>query len=209
MDIQPINNLTIPRRGQKVTWASSTAPNSPSLHNRFGTFSSLAGREYDDEYENIFDSKLELKLGPRRDLNPRPSDSAIPNADRERLFNRIRSQAVSRIKNSQAQVGFISYVGSPINGDIVIGNPELVNLWLVYSRKAIKKKLVQPESSFITVNDLNKLCNVTVLPGERHEFNIRYEAHPEISCARHKHDKRIWESPFYPCTISSCLCSKN
>lgn len=196
---QPLN------KNRKVTWSSLTVPNSPSTIPRSSSFTERRSM-LPSMYEEVMDPQHNIEVVTLRELNPLPIGPVVSNWTREKLIRKVQKKTKYQIGEVKAQVGFISYVGSPVNGNIVVGNPELVDFWLNYIKKAAKKEIVKSNSDALTVHELNKLCNVAVLPGNRHEFNISFDIHSELSCAAHSHDKRVWESPVYPCKITSCQC---
>jgi len=190
----------------KTSPSGGTTPNSPNIRirDRTPTRNTTIWRS---TYEDSFESQIEL------DQTDEPQNSAasvitskVPNYIREKLIKRIRPSKTNKLHKTKAQIGFVSYIGSPVNGHMVIGNPEIVDIWLDYIRKAVKNKIVTAPESTLTTSELNKLCNVVIIPGNRHEFNISYDIHIGLGCASHKHDKRLWESPSYPSKIISCEC---
>jgi len=112
-------------------------------------------------------------------------------------------------KAQRVSMGFTAYVGSPVNGEMVIGNPVVVDEWLSYIRNAQREKVVNPDQGILTADELGKLLDICILSGTRHEFNLKYDTHPGLKCVEHKHDKRIWESAAYPVQLVSCECFDN
>ena len=103
-------------------------------------------------------------------------------------------------------IGLVIYIGSPVNGDVLIANPKVVNDWLSYIRAANKSKLVKTENGLIKTAELEKLCKVTILPEGRHRFSVGYDIHPGTGCYDHDHCKYLWQSSTYPCAVVSCGC---
>ncbi len=144
--------------------------------------------------------------------DPAPSKYkfGVPQHIKEQIIKKNKRPGnVLQMGREEPIVGFVAYVGSPVNGDVVIGNPKVVDEWLAYMRSALKRKLVKIEDGAITAPELGKLCNVTILPNGRHRFSIGYDTHPKIGCEGHLHNKHLWESETYPCAILSCACPKH
>jgi hypothetical protein len=195
----------IPGGKQESLWHGNTAPNSPTIRIRDRTPTRNATVSY-PTYEDLFESQIDIN---QVEASPTTESVAIVKLSshaREKLIRKIRPSRTQALYKTKAQIGFVAYVGSPVNGHMVIGNPDMVDIWLNYVRKAIKNKLVKTSNSALTTKEMSKVCNVNIIPGNRHEFNIAYKIHEGLSCSSHKHDKRIWESPSYPSTIISCEC---
>jgi len=133
------------------------------------------------------------------------TETVAPRYIREKLLKQSHHTDRKKGPSTAPIIGFMAYVGSPVDEDILIGNPLVVDEWLTYIRAGQRRGLVD-KKGLVRVKELEKLCNVTLLSGTRHNFDIKYDVHTDQSCAEHKHDKRIWESAAYPCTVTSCTC---
>jgi len=163
-------------------------------------------------FDHLLESEIEDKLSNLGIQRKRPVNSPIlPRRNQtrapERLIKQFRHFG-SKLPHQipEAQIGFIAYIGPPEDGHIVIGNPEKVDQWLQHSREAIETNRIKVHNNGLSVSELEKIYSITLLPGNRHEFHIKYDIHPQMSCPEHRHDKRIWESPKYPSQILSCAC---
>jgi hypothetical protein len=145
----------------------------------------------------------DLHTASKNCITPSYSHS-VPTFVKEKLVKQIKGKR--NAYNDRPVLGIVAYVGSPVNGDMIVGNPDVVDDWLTYIKVAQQQKVLDVREGVLKIADLEKLCNISILPGTRHEFTLKYEVHPELRCAEHKHDKRMWESATYPCTIISCKC---
>lgn len=100
-------------------------------------------------------------------------------------------------------VGFVAYVGSPLDGEMIIANSTLVNEWLRYIRKASETKLVRKEQKMVSSCELSRLFSVVELPMGRHQFTIDYRT-PADQSTCDEHFQFRWDSIKYPCSIMSC-----
>lgn len=157
-----------------------------------------------------FSATVPTNAGPSNYRDPIPADLPRPYKHpsyvKERVVKQRNRELRREFRPRCPTIGLIAYVGSPVNGNMVIGNPEIVDDWLTYIKTAQERKVLNTREGMLKIEELNKLCEVDILPGARHEFNISYDLHPGMSCAEHKHDKRIWESAAYPSQIVSCQC---
>ena len=113
---------------------------------------------------------------------------------------------ISKLGKEEPIVGVVVYIGSPVNGEMLVANPGVVNDWLTYARAAKSRGLIKIENGLLAAEELQKLNNLVILPEGRHRFNISYDMHPDKSCANHCHSKYLWRSPTYPCAVMSCGC---
>jgi len=136
-----------------------------------------------------------------------PYEFKVPSYIKEKLAKEPQvMKHIYSLGHEEPIIGLVAYVGSPVNGEVVVGNPKIVNDWLAYMRTAQKKRIVKCQDGLLTSGELNKLCNVTILPEGRHRFNIGYDTHPGIGCKDHDHTKYLWRSASYPCAIVTCNC---
>ena len=111
------------------------------------------------------------------------------------------------LNKSPPPIGIAVYIGSPIDGELVVVNPTIVSDWLSYIREAVEEKALITDKGMITASILSQLLNVIHLPESRHSFFINYDIHPGIDCTRHSHSQYRWRSSTSPCDITSCHCS--
>jgi hypothetical protein len=138
-----------------------------------------------------------------------PYHFRIPDYVKDKLAETAKTtKNILGLGREEPLVGVTIYIGSPVNGDMLVCNPKIVNEWLKYIRAAQTKKLIKPQGGLVSTAELEKLCKVTILPEGRHRFSIGYDMHPEISCNNHGHCKFLWQSQTYPCAVVSCGCPK-
>jgi len=152
------------------------------------------------------DSARKTSIQPRNSSKTNGYEHAVPMYVREKLAKQSSSGKQLSKNDRKPILGFTAYVGSPVNGEMVIGNPLIVDEWLTYIRNAQRRKVVSLSEGVLKMGELNKLVNLNILPGVRHEFKLSYEVHPGLKCPEHRHDRRIWESIAYPSHIVSCEC---
>jgi len=99
-------------------------------------------------------------------------------------------------------VGLIAYIGSPLDGEMVIANESIVSDWVTFTRNAVKENLVHTEGGLLTSEMLAQIVNVRLVPEGRHSFTVTYGEPPP--CVGLGHARFKWDSARYPCSISSC-----
>jgi hypothetical protein len=102
-------------------------------------------------------------------------------------------------------IGITIYIGSPLDGEMIIANEGVVSDWLTFTRNAVKENLVQLDDGLMTSQILSRIVDVSVIPEGRHAFNIIYGAPQQ--CLKIGHAKFKWDSARYPCSVLSCKCS--
>lgn len=195
---------TFMKRNQDIGSSNPTEPQP--------TFSTFSGDEIKKEEEDPIVSELDPMLSLSQTTSEAQASYSfkVPDYIKEELA--LDPQVTNNISNlgkTEPVVGIIIYVGSPVDGEVIVGNPDVVNDWLTYIRAAQQKNLVQLDGGLISSTELEKLNNVVVLPGNRHKFSIGYDIHSEVSCGAHRHLRYLWRSPTYPCAIASCGCPQS
>ena len=135
------------------------------------------------------------------------SSMGVPYHVRKRLAKGKFFASDPNLSKSSPPIGIAVYIGSPIDGELVVVNPTIVNDWLSYIREAVEEKALITDKGIITASTLSQLLNVIHLPESRHSFFINYDIHPGIDCTRHSHSQYRWRSSTLPCDITSCHCS--
>lgn len=137
-----------------------------------------------------------------------PYHFRIPDHIKEQLAEKTKTtRNILGLGREEPLIGITIYIGSPVNGDMLVCNPKIVDEWLKYIRAAQRKKLIKGQG-LVSTAELEKLFKVTVLPEGRHRFSIGYDIHPQMSCYHHGHCKFLWQSQAYPCAVVSCGCPK-
>ena len=135
------------------------------------------------------------------------SNLGVPYHVRKKLAKGKFFASDLNLGKSSPPIGIAVYIGSPIDGELVVVNPTIVNDWLSYIREAVEEKALITDKGIITASTLSQLLNVIHLPESRHSFFINYDIHPGIDCTRHSHSQYRWRSSTLPCDITSCHCS--
>lgn len=102
-------------------------------------------------------------------------------------------------------IGATIYIGSPLDGEMIIANESVVSDWLTFTRNAVKENLVQADEGLITSEVLSRVVNILTIPEGRHAFNITYGTPQQ--CLNPGHTKFRWDSARYPCSVLSCKCN--
>lgn len=111
--------------------------------------------------------------------------------------------SLPRLDLNEPHVGVILYIGSPVDGHMIVYNENTVNQWLTYTQQAAENKIIRTTDNLLSINELASLVNISCIPGRRHAFEIRYGSISACD-ADVDHVKFKWESQNYPCTITTC-----
>ena len=130
------------------------------------------------------------------------SGQKVPDHIRQELAQVCGIPVARLTKGSHAPVGHLIYIGSPLDGEMIISNADVVDSWHAYIRLAYQQSHVAAENEMISLNTLPRLVNVAVMPPGRHFLEINY-GYEEI-CSSPTHSCFMWKSSRYPCTIKSC-----
>jgi hypothetical protein len=103
---------------------------------------------------------------------------------------------------NQLKLGLVVYIGSPLSGEMVIINDQVVNEWITYTRIAIEKKAIATQKDMLSINSLAQLVNLKVIPEGRHMIKVTYGC--ETNCFTSPHRLVTWTSDRSPCAITSC-----
>jgi hypothetical protein len=104
--------------------------------------------------------------------------------------------------SSQLQLGVVAYIGSPVSGEMVIINDQVVNEWITYTRAAIEKKAIATQREMLPIESLAQLVDLKIVPEGRHMIKVNYGS--EANCFNSPHHLVTWTSTKSPCTITSC-----
>lgn len=152
-----------------------------------------------------------LSMGPLVNMQQHNYNHTLAPVAREQILQ-LSNSIFRRPPVMEPQIGFTAYVGSPVNGNIVIGNPTIVDNWLRYIRASQVDKVIGREGP-ITTGELSQICDVFTLPDNLHHFSFLYDPPPSFlytgkKPSKHKIKSKIWQSISYPCHIISCTCTK-
>jgi hypothetical protein len=106
------------------------------------------------------------------------------------------------LHSNQAKVGVVVYVGSPLDGEMVVINGSVVNDWITFIGNAIKSGAIKADHGMLRSETLAKLIKVSFLPENRHLAVINYGN--QQPCAASQHERFRWTSTKYSCSITSC-----
>lgn len=135
-------------------------------------------------------------------IHNRDHPMRVPNHVKKHIFEK----QIPRGLKTQIEpiVGFTAYIGSPVNGEMIIANAGVVDTWLTFIRSAASKKLLQKEGGFMKASTLSLLVNLVEIPEGRHSFNLTYGEESYVGCGDKSHTHFIWRSGSYPCSVRSC-----
>lgn len=150
----------------------------------------------------VYGPMVNNDLYPRgeRYLKVEAESKPIPYHERNQLA-KICGTTPAADSRKKPLFGFVLYIGSPADGEMILYNEILVNQWIQFSRAAIDQRLIQAEGDVLSAAAMAKLVTVLSIPGDRHSFEIKYEQ-PEDGV--NFQGKSKWTSKKYPCTITSC-----
>jgi len=150
----------------------------------------------------VYGPMVNNDLYPRgeRYLKVEAETKPIPYHERNQLAE-ICGTVPATASRKKPLFGFVLYIGSPADGEMVLYNELLVNQWIQFSRAAIDQRLIQAEGDVLSAAAMAKLVTVLSIPGDRHSFEIKYE---QSESGPSPQGKSKWTSKKYPCTITSC-----
>lgn len=126
----------------------------------------------------------------------------VSEAVRTKLARSCLTSCMPSDPSNQLKLGVVVYIGSPLSGEMVIINDQLVDEWITYTRAAIEKKVVTAHNDMLMANSLAQLVNLKVIPESRHMIKINYGS--EANCFTSSHQLFAWTSTRSPCSITSC-----
>lgn len=132
----------------------------------------------------------------------KPTRQKVSEAMRTKIAQSLLTSVTPSDPTNQLKLGLVVYIGSPLSGEMVIVNDQLVDEWITYTRKAIEKKAVTTFNEMLPLNSLAQLINLKVIPEGRHMIKINYGC--ENNCFTSPHDLVTWTSERSPCVITSC-----
>lgn len=175
-------------------------------------FSQLSADSLVSELKSListYGSPDEPRGGPRSSIAPLATVASkeplcVPRHIKEELAKGKVLDHIRKLPQGSPIIGFTAYIGSPLDGDMIIANPGVVNDWLAYIRTAVGRKVIDKGGGALTSAALSKLINITELPEGRHAFEVQYGTQTRSDCHAQSHRQFSWESENYPCLISSC-----
>ena len=102
--------------------------------------------------------------------------------------------------SAEPTFGAITYIGSPIDGDMVVINEPVVSEWLTYIRGAVNHGIVDSQDGLLDVATLSKLTDVYVIPAGRHTMSL--DLNDKIT--EEEPTRFIWTSSKYPYKLTTC-----
>lgn len=130
------------------------------------------------------------------------SQPSIPLKARDKLLAKSVAKRGDAHRSGNPHFGLVMYIGSPVDGEMVVANSDLVNEWHGYMREATSEKVIRKQKGLLTLDDLTQICRAFELPSGRHKLTITYGDYKEDDCSNHY--GYAWQSTEYPCTITSC-----
>lgn len=100
-------------------------------------------------------------------------------------------------------VGMVIYIGSPVDGEMVIANPSIIDEWLKYIRAASETQVLKKKNGLIQTTQLAQLLNVIELSDGRHKFTIDYDPTEVGNEQQRRLLSYAWKSAKYPCAVKS------